>query len=64
MYGFNSDVVGALVEVLSGSSDTYLKDNIFVPLGMLDTDFFVPAEKYHRFTSLLMPSHVAAYMSA
>jgi CubicO group peptidase (beta-lactamase class C family) len=64
VYGFNSDVVGALVEVLSGQTlDAYLQEHILGPLGMVDTAFFVPAEKYHRFTSLWMPSHVAAYMS-
>ena len=64
VYGFNSDVVGALVEVLSGQSlDAYLQEHILGPLGMVDTGFFVPADSYHRFTSLWMPSHVAAYMS-
>lgn len=64
VYGFNSDVVGALVEVISGQTlDVYFQEKIFQPLGMIDTAFFVPPEKYDRFTSLWMPSNVSAYMA-
>jgi CubicO group peptidase (beta-lactamase class C family) len=49
MYSLATDVCGALVERLSGQRfDTFLQDNIFGPLGMKDTGFFVPAEKADR----------------
>ena len=53
MYGFSIDVLGAVIEVLSGKSlGEYLKENIFDPLGMKDTGFFVPAEKHSRIATL------------
>src|SRR5664280_374048 len=43
-YGLNLDVLGYLVEVLSGESlDQYFHKHIFEPLGMNDTYFYVPA---------------------
>ncbi len=52
-YSVAFDVLGRLVEVVSGKSlDTYLKENIFEPLGMNDTGFFVPESKLDRFVSL------------
>jgi len=48
-YGLNIDVVGYLVEVLSGESlDQYFRKHIFEPLGMNDTWFYLPAEKQDR----------------
>ena len=62
MYGFSIDVLGAVIEVLSGKTlGEYLKENIFDPLGMHDTGFFVPAEKQNRIITLyniLAPSSV------
>ena len=53
MYGFSIDVLGAVVEVLTGQSlGEYLKKNIFDPLDMKDTGFFVPAEKQDRIATL------------
>ena len=53
MYGFSIDVLGAVIEVLSGKTlGEYLKENIFDPLGMKDTGFFVPAEKQDRIATL------------
>ncbi len=52
-YGLNSDVLGYLVEVLSGLSfDQFLHTRIFQPLGMNDTWFFLPKEKYSRLVRL------------
>jgi CubicO group peptidase (beta-lactamase class C family) len=49
LYGLNSDLLGCLVEVISGGTlDDFLKKNIFDPLGMKDTYFNVPAEKANR----------------
>lgn len=55
-YSFATDVCARLVEVLSGQRfDDYLKANIFEPLGMVDTDFYVPEDKLDRFTTMYMP---------
>ena len=52
-YGLNNDVLGYLVEVVSGMSfNDFLQQRIFKPLGMKDTYFFVPAEKHNRVVSL------------
>jgi len=51
-YSVSTDVCGYLVEVISGLRfDDYLSRNIFEPLGMVDTGFFVPAEKRGRFAA-------------
>jgi CubicO group peptidase (beta-lactamase class C family) len=48
-YSVSTDVVGRLVEILSGERlDTYLHRNLFAPLGMMDTSFHVPEEKRER----------------
>lgn len=48
-YGLCADVLGAVVEVASKMKfSEFLKKNIFEPLGMKDTGFFVPEEKQHR----------------
>jgi CubicO group peptidase (beta-lactamase class C family) len=52
-YGLSTDIVGRLVEILSGNRfDDYLRQEIFEPLGMADTGFFVPEESADRFTAL------------
>lgn len=49
-YSFCADVLGAVVEVVTGKTyGEYLKEAIFEPLGMSDTDFYVPEEKQDRF---------------
>ena len=49
VYGYNTDILGALIEVISGKSlDVFLKERIFDPLGMVDTHFYLPAEKTSR----------------
>ena len=48
-YGLNVDVIGYLIEILSGEKlDQYLKSRIFDPLGMTDTWFYLPEEKKGR----------------
>jgi CubicO group peptidase (beta-lactamase class C family) len=52
MYSLSTDVCGALVEIISGKRfDQYLKDEIFTPLKMNDTAFFVEASKLDRFAA-------------
>jgi CubicO group peptidase (beta-lactamase class C family) len=51
-YGFNTDLLGRLIEIWSGQSlDKYLEASLFKPLEMVDTGFRVPAEKRARFAS-------------
>lgn len=48
-YGTSADVLGAVVETVSGMSfGEYLEKNIFGPLGMKDTGFWVPEKKAER----------------
>lgn len=48
-YGVNQDVLGALVERVSGQRlGAFLEERIFRPLGMKDTGFDVPPEKMRR----------------
>lgn len=50
-YGVSADVLGGIVEAVSGMKfGTFLREKIFEPLGMNDTDFYVPKEKFPRLT--------------
>lgn len=52
LYGVSTDVLGQLVAVVSGKPfEVFLREEIFEPLGMRDTAFFVPAEKRDRFAA-------------
>src|SRR5689334_8930589 len=52
-YGLNTDLLGYLVEVVSGMSlDQFLRKMIFEPLGMKDTYFYLPKEKQNRLATL------------
>ncbi len=56
-YGMSTDVLGYLVEVVSGIPFAeFLKKRIFEPLGMIDTDFSVPEEKADRYATLYEPT--------
>lgn len=51
-YSVATDVLGYLVQVLSGLPlDEYFRQHIFAPLGMQDTFFSVPADKLERFAA-------------
>lgn len=53
-YGLNVDVIGYLIEILSGEKlDQYLKSRIFDPLGMTDTWFYLPDEKKSRLVKVI-----------
>jgi CubicO group peptidase (beta-lactamase class C family) len=52
-YSMSIDVLGRVVEVLSGMSlGEFMKKRIFDPLGMTDTAFWVPEDKIDRLASL------------
>ncbi len=49
-YSVSTDVLGYLVQVISGMPFAdFLRDKVIEPLGMVDTDFFVPQAKLSRF---------------
>ena len=48
-YSLSIDVLGALVEIMAEMPfEQFLQERIFTPLGMVDTNFFVPSEKQDR----------------
>jgi len=55
-YSLSTDVLGYLVEKISGQSlDNFFKQKIFKPLGMKDTAFHVPGRKIKRFAACYGP---------
>lgn len=53
MYGTSADVLGAVIEAVAGMPlGDFLHKEIFEPLGMADTAFFVPEEKQNRLASV------------
>jgi len=55
-YSMATDVLGYLVQVVSGRPfDVFLKERIFDPLGMTDTDFYAPPEKHERLAAVYGP---------
>ncbi len=51
-YGLSIDVLGAVIEVISGESlEDFLRKKIFDPLGMKDTWFNLPANEFNRLTT-------------
>ena len=52
-YSEGLDVLGYLIEIVSGKPlDQFFKERIFIPLGMDDTWFYLPASKYNRLVSI------------
>ena len=55
-YSVATDVVGRIVEVVSGQTlEEFFAQRIFAPLGMHDTGFFAPEDKVHRLGGLYQP---------
>jgi CubicO group peptidase (beta-lactamase class C family) len=53
IYGYNIDILGALVEKISGQPlDEFLGARIFAPLGMTDTHFYLPRSKRDRLATV------------
>ena len=51
-YSMSMDIEGYIVEKLSGQSlPDFMRDHIFLPLGMKDSGFFVPEDKHTRFAT-------------
>ena len=52
-YGYSADILGAVIEKVSGKKfSDYLKENIFTPVGMNDTAFYVPQQKQSRLSKI------------
>ena len=52
-YGLNTDLLGCLIEIISGQTlDEFFRKNIFEPLGMTDSYFNVPAAKADRLAAV------------
>jgi CubicO group peptidase (beta-lactamase class C family) len=57
LYNTCSDVLGVLVERVAGTPfPSFLAERIFEPLGMVDTGFWVPADKLDRFATYYRPA--------
>lgn len=55
-YSLSTDVLGRVVEVASGQPfNVFLRERIFKPLKMIDTDFVVPESKWSRFVTVYSP---------
>ncbi len=56
-YSHSTDVLGRLIEIWSGQSlQDFMKERIFDPLGMSDTEWFCPEEKLDRLAMLYVPA--------
>jgi CubicO group peptidase (beta-lactamase class C family) len=56
-YSMSIDVLGRVVEVLSGMTlGEFMKKRIFEPLGMNDTGFYCPEDQAHRLAALYVPN--------
>lgn len=52
MYGLSADILGAVIEVVTGQRyGEFLRENLFTPLEMNDTGFYVPKDKEWRFAA-------------
>ncbi|MDQ3697799.1 MAG: beta-lactamase family protein [Gemmatimonadota bacterium] len=55
VYGYNTDILGCVVERASGIPlDQFIRTRITDPLGMKDTFFFLPPEKRQRLTAVYL----------
>lgn len=64
-YGMSTDVLGRLIEVVSGMTfDAFLQKRVFAPLGMTDTDFWVPPAKAERLAWMYTTDDAGKLVSA
>jgi CubicO group peptidase (beta-lactamase class C family) len=53
VYGYNTDILGAVIEKASGMPlDQFFRSRIFEPLKMVDSAFFLPPEKADRLATV------------
>lgn len=57
IYGYNTDILGVVVERASGQAlDQFLRTALFEPLGMTDTHFYLPENKRDRLAVVYAPT--------
>lgn len=57
IYGYSTDILGAVIEKADGRSlADFLREEIFMPLGMQDTHFYLPSDKAGRLAVVYMPA--------
>jgi CubicO group peptidase (beta-lactamase class C family) len=60
VYGYNTDILGCVVEKVSGTTlDAFIRTRILDPLDMKDTGFFLPADKRNRLAAVYSSSNGA-----
>ena len=65
VYGYNTDVLGCLVEKASGTAlDAFIRDRITAPLGMKDTQFFLPPAQRDRLAAVYASDTDGKYVRA
>jgi len=53
IYGHSTDLLGVIIENISGQSlKDFFENEITVPLGMIDTHFYIPQHKLNRLTAV------------
>ena len=53
IYGYSTDILGAVVEAASDMPlDEFLEEELFVPLGMVDTQFYLPRAEQERLATV------------
>jgi CubicO group peptidase (beta-lactamase class C family) len=53
VYGYNTDILGCIVERASGMQlDEYIRKNVTQPLGMKDTNFYLPKDQRSRLAAV------------
>jgi len=53
VYGYNTDILGVVIEKASGKSlDEFITSKILTPLGMKDTHFYLPQAKANRLAAV------------
>jgi CubicO group peptidase (beta-lactamase class C family) len=65
VYGYNTDILGCIVEKASGTPlDAYVRDRITTPLGMKDTQFFLPSAHKDRLATVYASGADGKYVRA
>ncbi len=65
VYGYNTDILGCVVEKASGMKlDEFIQSRITGPLGMKDTRFFLPSDQKSRLAAVYASSNDGTYVRA
>ena len=65
VYGYNTDVLGCIVEKASGMPlDAYIRERLTTPLGMKDTQFFLPPSQRDRLAAVYASGADGKYVRA